>query len=81
MIAAAGDVACDPTEANYNGGLGTATACRQRATSDLLTGRSLASVLTLGDLQNEDGLLWKFNEAYDPTAGREMSFTRPHVGS
>ena len=35
VIAAAGDIACDPADTFFNGGLGTATACRMEATSDL----------------------------------------------
>src|SRR5436305_4271272 len=36
VVAAAGDVACDPSDSNYHGGTGTSTACRQLATSNLL---------------------------------------------
>ena len=51
IIAAAGDIACAPTDPGYNGGNGTPTRCRQRATSDLLVGAGLAAVLPLGDIQ------------------------------
>ena len=34
VIVAAGDVACAPTDSNFNGGAGTATACHQTATSN-----------------------------------------------
>jgi len=36
VIAAAGDIACDPANGNFNGGAGTSSNCRQRYTSDLL---------------------------------------------
>ena len=36
VIAAAGDIACDPQSTSFNNGAGTATACRQQHTSDLL---------------------------------------------
>ena len=48
VIAAAGDIGCDPADPGYNGGAGTSTRCRQRATSDLLVGAGLAAVLPLG---------------------------------
>ena len=81
VIAAAGDIACDPGSTAYNGGLGTDSACRQLATSNLLTGGDLARVLTLGDNQYEDGALWKFQASYDPSWGRVKSITSPALGN
>jgi hypothetical protein len=66
-IAAAGDVACDPTSAAYQGGAGIGLACRQRATSDLLVAEKYRAVLALGDLQYEKGEEAKFLSSYDPT--------------
>lgn len=60
VIAAAGDIACDPTAPSFS-------ACRTQATSDLLIGSGLAAVLTLGDHQDEDGTLEKLLASYDPT--------------
>ena len=51
VIVAAGDIACDPASSSYNGGQGTASECRQLATSNLFAGASDAAVLTLGDNQ------------------------------
>jgi chitodextrinase len=51
VIAAAGDIACDPADASFAGGLGTVGYCRQQAISDLLVDAGLAAVLPLGDLQ------------------------------
>ncbi len=81
VIAAAGDIACAPEDANFNGGAGTATACRQRATSDLLAGLGYKAVLTLGDTQYEDGALTRFQAVYAPTWGRVKAITRPAVGN
>ena len=81
VIAAAGDIACDPTDPSFNGGLGTATACRQMATSDLLTGGDLTAVLTLGDLQYGCGGAAAFAQSYDPSWGRVRGITRPAVGN
>lgn len=81
IIAAAGDIACDPADANFNGGLGTATACRMKATSDLMLGLGLTAVLTLGDNQYENGTLAKYQASYDPSWGRLNAIVRPVPGN
>lgn len=81
VIAAAGDIACDPGDVNYNNGEGTAQACRQLATSDLLLGGQLARVLTLGDNQYENATLQKFLMSYEPTWGRLKPITSPATGN
>jgi hypothetical protein len=80
-IAAAGDIACASTDANYNGGAGTSTACRQRYTSDLLVNKGYAAVLPLGDEQYNSGSLSEFNLVYDKTWGRVKSISHPVVGN
>ena len=81
VIMAAGDQACDPTAASFNSGLGTATSCRQKYTSDLLVNQSLSAVLALGDIQYECGGYDAFLGAYDPTWGRVKSITYPVPGN
>jgi hypothetical protein len=56
-VVAAGDIACDPADSDYRSGLGTATRCRQRATSDLALALDPDAVLLLGDNQYESGAL------------------------
>jgi acid phosphatase type 7 len=80
-IAAAGDVACDPTRPSFNGGIGTARSCRALYTSDLLLEMDLWAVLLLGDLQYDDGLLWKYQQSFDPSWGRVKSLIRPVPGN
>lgn len=80
-MVAVGDIACDPADSAYNGGAGTATRCRQRATSDLALGLAPHAVLLLGDNQYEDGTLAKFLASYEPTWGRLKSITRPVPGN
>lgn len=80
-IAAAGDIACDPVSSSYNGGNGTATACRHKYTSNLLVGAGYSKILGLGDMQYENGALTKFNTSYHPTWGRVKSITRPAPGN
>jgi len=48
VIAAAGDIACDPSSSSFNGGNGSSSACRQKYTSDLLVNGGFAAVLPLG---------------------------------
>lgn len=81
VIAAAGDIACDPADASFNGGNGTATACRMKATSDLLLSLGLTAVLNLGDNQYENGTLAKYQASYDPSWGRLNAIIRPVPGN
>jgi hypothetical protein len=81
VIAAAGDIGCDPDDPGYNGGAGTSTRCRQRATSDLLMGGGLAAVLPLGDLQYDSASIGNINAVYAPTWGRAKSISRPVLGN
>jgi calcineurin-like phosphoesterase family protein len=81
VVAAAGDIACDPNDANFNGGAGTATGCRQRATSDLLVGKAWDAVLLLGDNQYSDGALAKYQTVFGPTWGRLKPLLRPAPGN
>jgi hypothetical protein len=81
VIAAAGDIACDPTGASFNNGDGEPTRCRQKYTSDLLVGAGLSSVLALGDNQYEEGTLEQFQGSYDLSWGRVKSITRPVIGN
>jgi acid phosphatase type 7 len=81
VIAAAGDIACDPADGSFNSGNGTASSCRQKYTSDLLVGAGLAKVLTLGDNQYEDNTLAAYTAAYDPTWGRVKSLIKPSIGN
>jgi hypothetical protein len=80
-VAAAGDIACDPSSASFNGGLGSGLNCRQRATSDLLVAGAYDAVLALGDIQYEDGAGTKFTASYDPSWGRVKSITKPVPGN
>jgi hypothetical protein len=81
VVAAAGDVACDPGSTSFNGGFGLSIRCAQRATSDVLLRMDLDAVLALGDIQYEDGQLAKFLQSFDPTWGRLKSLMRPVPGN
>ncbi len=81
IVAAAGDIACDPTSSGFRGGLGSRGSCRQKWTSDLLLNSGLSAVLPLGDIQYECGVESAFLESYAPSWGRLKRITRPALGN
>ena len=81
VIAAAGDIACDPTSRNFKKGNGTVRSCRQKYTADLLRGAHLSAVLALGDTQYYCGGYSAFLNSYDLSWGRFKAITHPVVGN
>jgi chitodextrinase len=81
FVLAVGDIACDPTNASFNGGLGTSQNCRQKYTSDLAVGSGAAAVLVLGDNQYYCGGYQAFLQSYDLSWGRVKDITKPAVGN
>lgn len=81
VIAAAGDIACDPSDASFHGGRGTPGACAELATSALLVRGGYAAVLTLGDNQYDDGAYAKYLASYARSWGRVKEITRPAPGN
>jgi chitodextrinase len=80
VVAAAGDIACDPTVSGFSIN-GTATGCRMKATSDLLLAMAPTAVLALGDIQYENAAFSKYAGSFGPTWGRLKSLIRPAVGN
>jgi hypothetical protein len=74
VIAAAGDIACDPAAPRFNGGDGTATRCHMKGTGqilqDLLATTNLQRILPIGDTQYECGGLQAYDQSYGPTWGQ-----------
>ena len=81
IIAAAGDIACDPADPGFNGGNGTTKRCHEKYTANQLTAGSFTAVLALGDTQYNCGGTAAFNQSYDPTWGAVKSKTHPVVGN
>ena len=79
--AAAGDIACAPTDPSFNGGVGTAIACQQKATSDAILVGGYDAVLPLGDTQYNAGTTPAFNASYRPSWGRVDGIAHPVVGN
>ena len=80
MIAAAGQLTCDPTSPDYNGGNGSAIDCRDKDTAALLT-NDLGAVLTLGDAQYYCGGLSAYQQAYGRAWGKFKAITHPVPGN
>ena len=81
VIAAAGDIACDPTNSSFNGGNGTSGSCRQKYTYNLLANGGFAAILALGDNQYYCGGYQAFLQAYDLSWGLLKAITHPAVGN
>jgi hypothetical protein len=81
VIAAAGDIACESGARDFARGLGTATRCRAKHTSDLLVNAGLSAVLPLGDTQYGRGSLTAYHRSYDLSWGRVKSISRPTSGN
>jgi Calcineurin-like phosphoesterase/RTX calcium-binding nonapeptide repeat (4 copies) len=75
VVAAAGDIACEPGQPM------TATGCRHGPVSDQLISMGIVGLLPLGDIQYEDGALAKFQASYHPTWGRLNDIVHPAVGN
>ncbi len=80
-IAAAGDIACDPTDVNFNSGNGDAIACQQKYTYALMVNANLAGILALGDNQYFCGGYQAFLQSYDLSWGKLKAITHPVPGN
>ncbi len=81
VIVTAGDIACDPTNVNFNGGNGSSGSCRMLYTSNLISSINPAAVLLLGDNQYYCGGLAAFQQSYALSWGRFLGITHPSVGN
>ena len=77
VIAAAGDIVCDPTSSSFGGT--NPTVCQHRATAALVAGADV--ILPLGDLQYPNGSLVAFTNGYDPWWGQLAANTYPVPGN
>jgi hypothetical protein len=77
IVAAAGDIACEPGDSDFDGQ--DPDQCQTRATADLLADAD--AVLPLGDLQYADGKLEAFDQSYDATWGKFADVSYPVPGN
>jgi hypothetical protein len=80
VIAAAGDIACDPLDSRFRDGTGTAQGCHMQATGELLGDRRPGAVLALGDVQYGGRGPVDYWASYDPAWGQARAVTRPVPG-
>jgi hypothetical protein len=76
-IATAGDIACEPSDSDFDGG--DPNKCQYRATADLLA--KADAVIPLGDLQYPDGALESYDQGYDSSWGRFADESYPAPGN
>jgi hypothetical protein len=83
VVAAAGDIACDPRNGQFHGGSGppSGISCQESATAQLLGGADLAGVLTLGDTQYESADSGAFNASFKPSWGPFKALIHPASGN
>jgi acid phosphatase type 7 len=81
LIAAAGDIACDPAAVSYRSGNGTTNSCHDRLVSDMLLRIRPTAVLPLGDEQYDCGELSAFHSSYARTWGRLRAISHPVPGN
>jgi hypothetical protein len=78
-VAAAGDIACDPSSRNFDGH--DQSGCQQRRTADVIESLDPDAVLALGDTQYECGQARAYAQSYGPSWGRFVAKTHPVVGN
>lgn len=82
VIAAAGDIACDPDDPDFNGGNGTTNGCKEFKTSKQLSSDSTVDlVLGLGDMQYSCDDLDDYALSYTPSWGVFNSRMYPVAGN
>jgi hypothetical protein len=81
VVAAAGDIACAPSDGSFNGGNGTAIACRQAATAAVVGTLNAGALLPLGDIQygSHPGTP-DYAGSYAPSWGRFNAIAHPVPG-
>jgi calcineurin-like phosphoesterase family protein len=80
LIAAAGDIACDPSSSKFHNGQGTSSACKARSTGDLILSEPVDAVLALGDNQYQCGGYNAYLQSFDPAWGRFKAMIHPVPG-
>jgi acid phosphatase type 7 len=81
VIAAAGDIACDPTNTFFRHGRGTVNWCRQADTAALVEHLKPDMVVELGDAQYDEGKLDQFHQSYAQSWGAFKNITYPIIGN
>lgn len=78
---AVGDMACSPTDPQFNDGQGQNSECEAQQVSDQAVARSPQLLIGLGDYQYEVASAGDYAAGYAPTWGRLRDVTRPAIGN
>jgi hypothetical protein len=81
VVVVGGDVACSPTDTNYNGGNGVPSYCHSKVTSGLISQINPSNLLMVGDGQYNSGSLSDYQNSYGTTWGQHKAKTNPAVGN
>jgi hypothetical protein len=81
VIAAVGDIACDPETDAFNGGRGTEEHCRERHVARVIADANVDAVLTLGDTQYEENTTEQYAKSFDKSWGHLKPLIRPAPGN
>jgi hypothetical protein len=81
VIAAAGDIACNPDSPNFLNGVGRPGQCRQLLSYRQLLQMDLSKILTVGDNQYERGKLEEFQRSFALSWGHLKPLISPVVGN
>jgi acid phosphatase type 7 len=81
VVAAAGDIACEPLQWRASAESSDRQNCQMAATAALIQDLNPTAVLALGDLQYDRGEFANFQLSYAPTWGLFKAITRPAVGN
>jgi hypothetical protein len=81
VIAAVGDIACDPESGDFNGGRGTEENCRERHVAQVIADADVDAVLTLGDTQYEENTTEQYRQSFDKSWGFLKPLIRPATGN
>lgn len=83
VVAAVGDMVCDPLDPDYNAGNGFANKnkCQQKFVAQQITNAGVNAFIPLGDVQYSCGSLAAFQSAYQPTFGALLNKTYPVPGN
>jgi hypothetical protein len=65
-VIAVGDLACEPSNLNFNDGSGVVAGCGQRAVGQAMEREDADAVLLLGDIQYQTGKFEDFERSYVP---------------
>jgi hypothetical protein len=81
VIAAVGDIACNPESGDFNDGRGTDSNCRERHVARVIADADVDAVLALGDIQYEENTYEQYQQSFNKSWGFLKPLIRPAPGN